>query len=55
MRGYLLWSLLDNFEWGYGFTTRFGIVHVDYDTQRRIVQDSGHWYATLIASRAIPE
>ena len=55
LRGYLVWSLLDNFEWGYGFTKRFGIVHVDYDTQVRTVKDSGHWYAALIASRAIPE
>jgi beta-glucosidase len=55
LRGYLVWSLLDNFEWGYGFSKRFGIVHVDYDTQQRTVKDSGHWLASLIETRAIPE
>ena len=55
LRGYLVWSLLDNFEWGYGFTKRFGIVHVDYDSQVRTVKDSGAWVAELIGSRRIPE
>ena len=54
LRGYLVWSLLDNFEWGYGFSKRFGIVHVDYDTQQRTVKDSGAWVAELIDSRRIP-
>jgi len=45
----LTWSLLDNFEWGFGFTKRFGLVHVNYATQRRTVKDSGHWYAQLAA------
>lgn len=54
LRGYLVWSLLDNFEWGYGYSKRFGIVRVDYDTQERIVKDSGHWLAELIASRRTP-
>jgi beta-glucosidase len=40
LRGYLVWSLLDNFEWGYGYSKRFGIVHVDYDTQERTVKDT---------------
>ena len=43
LRGYFVWSLLDNFEWGYGYTKRFGIVRVDYETQERIVKDSGRW------------
>ncbi|MDF0513695.1 GH1 family beta-glucosidase [Agromyces sp. H3Y2-19a] len=51
LRGYLVWSLLDNFEWGYGYSKRFGIVRVDYDTQQRIVKDSGRWLAGLLASR----
>jgi beta-glucosidase len=55
LRGYLVWSLLDNFEWGYGYSKRFGIVHVDYDTQVRTVKDSGRWLAELIAAHAIPE
>jgi len=54
LRGYLVWSLLDNFEWGYGFSKRFGIVHVDYGTQERTVKDSGAWVAELIGSRRIP-
>jgi beta-glucosidase len=55
LRGYLVWSLLDNFEWGYGYSKRFGIVHVDYDTQERVVKDSGLWLRALIAARRIPE
>ena len=49
VRGYLVWSLLDNFEWAYGYERRFGIVRVDYDTQQRTVKDSGRWYSSLIA------
>ncbi|MFE6964691.1 GH1 family beta-glucosidase [Agromyces sp. NPDC057679] len=52
LRGYLVWSLLDNFEWGYGYSKRFGIVRVDYDTQERLVKDSGRWLAELLASRS---
>jgi beta-glucosidase len=48
VRGYFLWSLLDNFEWAWGFHKRFGIVHVDYDTQVRTVKDSGLAYSSLI-------
>jgi beta-glucosidase len=48
--GYFLWSLTDNFEWAYGYNKRFGIVYIDYPTQRRIVKDSGRWYAVLLAS-----
>ncbi|GAA4813559.1 glycoside hydrolase family 1 protein [Nocardioides caeni] len=47
VRGYFAWSLLDNFEWAYGYEQRFGIVHVDYETQERIVKDSGRWYADV--------
>ncbi|MFD3518524.1 GH1 family beta-glucosidase [Streptomyces sp. NPDC058657] len=48
VRGYYVWSLLDNFEWALGYAKRFGIVHVDYDTQRRTPKDSYHWYGKLI-------
>lgn len=48
--GYFLWSLTDNFEWAFGYSKRFGIVYVDYATQRRIVKDSGLWYADFLAS-----
>ncbi len=50
IQGYLVWSLLDNFEWAEGYSKRFGIVYVDYATQQRTVKESGHWYAALIAS-----
>ncbi len=50
VRGYFAWSLMDNFEWAYGYDKRFGIVHVDYDTQVRTVKDSGLEYARVIAS-----
>jgi beta-glucosidase len=49
VRGYFAWSFLDNFEWGFGFTKRFGLVHVDFATQRRSVKDSGRWYARAAA------
>lgn len=50
VRGYFVWSLLDNFEWAQGYTKRFGIVHVDYATQRRLPKHSAHWYAALLAA-----
>ena len=49
VRGYFHWSLLDNFEWGEGYRSRFGMVYVDYGTQRRIPKASAHWYSDLIA------
>lgn len=51
MKGYLAWSFMDNFEWGTGFTKRFGLVYVDYTTKERIVKDSGYWYADLIRGK----
>ena len=50
LRGYQVWSLMDNFEWGYGYSKRFGIVHVDYDTLVRTPKDSARWYSSLIAT-----
>ena len=50
IRGYFAWSLLDNFEWAYGYEKRFGLVYVDYETQQRIVKDSGHEYARIISA-----
>ena len=46
--GYMHWSLLDNFEWGQGYKERFGLIHVDYTTQRRTLKDSARWYAEVI-------
>jgi beta-glucosidase len=47
--GYFVWSFLDNLEWVSGFDQRFGLVHVDHETQRRVIKDSGHWYKKRIA------
>jgi beta-glucosidase len=54
LRGYMVWSLLDNFEWGYGFSKRFGIVHVDYDSLVRTPKDSAHWLTELVREKRIP-
>jgi len=54
VRGYFAWSLLDNFEWAYGYERRFGIVHVDYATMARTVKDSGHWYRRLATTGVLP-
>jgi len=54
VRGYYLWSLLDNFEWAYGYGKRFGIVYVDYPTQERVPKDSFHRYRELIAASRQP-
>jgi beta-glucosidase len=48
LAGYFAWSLLDNFEWAYGYAKRFGLVHVDYETQRRTIKASGYRYADII-------
>jgi beta-glucosidase len=50
VRGYFVWSLLDNFEWSHGYSKRFGIVHVDFETQQRTPKDSARFYAEVIAT-----
>jgi beta-glucosidase len=51
VKGYFVWSLLDNFEWAHGYSKRFGIVYVDYPTLERVPKDSFYWYRDFIASR----
>jgi beta-glucosidase len=53
VRGYFVWSLLDNFEWSYGYERRFGIIRVDYDTLVRTWKDSAHWYQRLAAENQL--
>jgi beta-glucosidase len=53
LKGYFVWSLMDNFEWAFGYTKRFGIVYVDYPTQRRIIKRSGYYYREVIENNAI--
>ena len=53
IRGYFVWSLMDNFEWAWGYSKRFGIVHVDYETFQRRPKDSARWYAAVARSNAV--
>lgn len=48
VEGFFVWSLMDNFEWQEGYRQRFGLIHVDYATQRRTLKDSAHWYRDVI-------
>jgi beta-glucosidase/6-phospho-beta-glucosidase/beta-galactosidase len=52
VKGYFVWSFLDNFEWAEGYRKRFGLVYIDYPTQRRFIKDSGRWYASYVASQS---
>jgi beta-glucosidase len=54
VRGFYTWSLMDNFEWAWGYGCRFGIVYVDYETQQRIPKSSARWYASLISQNSLP-
>ena len=54
LAGYYVWSLLDNFEWGWGFQRRFGIVFIDFETQRRIPKASAGFYSTVVRANAVP-
>ncbi|MCA0989300.1 GH1 family beta-glucosidase [Guptibacillus algicola] len=51
IQGYFLWSLLDNFEWSFGYDKRFGIIYVDYQTQERVWKDSARWYSEVVKNR----
>ena len=48
LSGYFVWSLMDNFEWSEGYAKRFGLVYSDDPTQRRVIKESGRWYAALL-------
>jgi beta-galactosidase len=56
LKGYFAWSLMDNFEWAFGFSRRFGLVYVDYKTQQRTVKSSGRWFKEFLTSaRSVPD
>ncbi len=52
LKGYFVWSFMDNFEWAFGYRPRFGLIYVDYATRERIIKASGRWYARVIATGA---
>ena len=53
LRGYFVWSLLDNLEWSHGYSKRFGIVHIDFASQKRTPKDSAHFYSKIIATNGL--
>jgi len=55
LEAYFVWSLMDNFEWAEGYRLRFGLIHVDYPTQTRLLKSSAHWFARVIDSNAVPD
>jgi beta-glucosidase len=55
LRGYYVWSLMDNFEWAKGYGPRFGIVRVNYETMSRTPKQSAHWYSEVIAQNGVSE
>ena len=54
LAGYYVWSLLDNFEWAWGYQRRFGIVYVDFETQRRVPKNSARFYSDVVRANAVP-
>jgi beta-glucosidase len=53
VKGYFVWSLLDNFEWAYGYSKRFGLIYVDFENQQRILKSSAKWYAQVVRENAL--
>jgi beta-glucosidase len=54
LRGYFVWSLMDNFEWAFGYSKRFGLIHVDYETLQRTPKDSARWFAQVTRRNGLP-
>ncbi|HEY5482364.1 MAG TPA: family 1 glycosylhydrolase, partial [Propionibacteriaceae bacterium] len=52
LKGYFVWTFTDNFEWAWGYARRFGLVHVDYSSQKRTIKRSGKWFATFLGGAA---
>jgi beta-glucosidase len=55
LEAYIVWSLMDNFEWADGYRVRFGLIHVDYGSQVRLLKSSAHWFAGVIAGNVIAD
>jgi beta-glucosidase len=55
LKGYFVWSLMDNFEWAFGYDSRFGLAYVDFETQQRLLKDSGYWYGRVAQANALVE
>jgi beta-glucosidase len=53
LRGYFIWTFIDNFEWAFGYSRPFGLVHCDFETQKRTIKKSGHWYRDVIANNGV--
>ena len=51
LNGYLAWTLTDNFEWAFGYNARFGLIHVDFDTQLRTIKKSGYWFRNFLKEK----
>ena len=54
LRGYFVWTLMDNFEWAWGYSKRFGLIHVDYETLERTPKDSARWFAQVTRRNGLP-
>ncbi|MGW8226908.1 MAG: GH1 family beta-glucosidase, partial [Anaerolineales bacterium] len=53
VKGYFVWSLMDNFEWAHGYSKRFGLIYIDYETQERVLKSSAEWYGKVVNSNAV--
>ncbi len=53
LKGYFVWTLMDNFEWSFGYSKRFGLIYIDYPTQKRYLKDSAYWYKDVISRNGL--